>query len=56
MTWVRELIHIPERVHRGEFVLKLTEGVSHAEQTLQDYVVTPQLVQCFDNSLAACRT
>ncbi len=52
MTWVRELIHIPERVHQGDFVLKLTEGVSHAEQTLKDYVVTSQLVQCFDNALA----
>ncbi|MGH2396406.1 MAG: phage resistance protein, partial [bacterium] len=51
MTWIRELIHIPERVHQGDFVLKLTEGVSHAEQTLQDYVVTPQLVQCFDDAL-----
>ncbi|MGH8646327.1 MAG: hypothetical protein ACREX4_18450 [Gammaproteobacteria bacterium] len=55
MTWIRELIHIPERVHQGDFVLKLTEGVSHAEQTLQDYVVTPQLVQCFDNALGFIR-
>ncbi len=51
MTWLRELIPIPERVHQGDFVLKLTEGLSHAEQTLRDYVVTPQLVQCFDNAL-----
>jgi len=51
MTYIRELIAIPERVHQGDFVLKLSEGVSHAEQTLRDYVVTPQLVQCFDNAL-----
>jgi hypothetical protein len=51
MTYIRELIAIPERVHQGDFVLKLSEGVSHAEQTLKDYVVTPQLVQCFDNAL-----
>ena len=41
MTYIRELIAIPERVHQGDFVLKLSEGVSHAEQTLKDYVVTP---------------
>ena len=51
MTYIKELIAIPERVHQGDFVLKLSEGVSHAEQTLKDYVVTPQLVQCFDNAL-----
>jgi hypothetical protein len=32
-------------VHQGDFVLGLTEGVSHAEQTLRDYMVTSQLVQ-----------
>jgi hypothetical protein len=51
MTLMKDIITIPERVHQGDFVLKLTEGVSHAEQTLRDYVVTPQLVQCFDNAL-----
>jgi len=55
MTLMKEIISIPERVHQGDFVLKLTEGVSHAEQTLRDYVVTPQLVQCFDNALGFIR-
>jgi hypothetical protein len=41
---LKDLIHIPERVHQGDFVLKLSEGVTHADQTLRDYVVTPQLV------------
>jgi hypothetical protein len=36
---------MPERVHQDDFVLRLTDGVSHAEQTLRDYVVTSQLVQ-----------
>lgn len=51
MTFIRDLINIPERVHQGDFVLKLTEGVTHAEATLRDYVVTPQLVDSFDNAL-----
>jgi hypothetical protein len=54
-TLTRDIISIPERVHQGDFVLKLTEGLSHAEQTLRDYVVTPQLVQCFDNALGCIR-
>lgn len=52
MTLIRELIHIPERVHQGDFVLKLSEGVEHADETLSSYVVTPQLVSAFDNALA----
>lgn len=51
MTLIRELITIPERVHQGDFVLKLSEGVRAAEETLGNYVVTPQLAQAFDNAL-----
>ena len=31
MTLIRELIPIPERVHQGDFVLKLSDGVRAAE-------------------------
>ena len=48
---LKDLITIPERVHQGDFVLKLSEGVSHAEQTLRDYVVTPQLADAFNNAM-----
>lgn len=51
MPLLKDLITIPERVHQGDFVLKLSEGVSHAEQTLRDYVVTPQLADAFNNAL-----
>lgn len=51
MPLLKELIDIPERVHQGDFVLKLTEGIQHAEQTLRDYVVTPQLAASFDAAL-----
>lgn len=52
---LKDLIDIPERVHRGDFVLKLTEGLATAESrraTLASYVVTPQLQRCFDDALA----
>ncbi|GAT68505.1 bacteriophage resistance gene pglY [Planomonospora sphaerica] len=49
---LRDLIDIPERVHAGDFVLKLTEGVSHADRTIRDYVVTPQLAETFDEALS----
>lgn len=51
MTLLKDLIHIPERVHQGDFVLKLSDGVANADQTLRDYVVTPQLVDSFNNAL-----
>lgn len=52
MTLIRDLISIPERVHQGDFVLKLSDGVRAAEETLGTYVVTPQLAQAFDSALA----
>ena len=51
MTLLKELIDIPEQVHRGDFVLKLAEGLSHADATVDNYVVTPQLEKCFDEAL-----
>lgn len=51
MPLLKDLIHIPERVLQGDFVLQLTRGVSQPAQTLRDYVVTPQLVESFDNAL-----
>jgi hypothetical protein len=52
ITLIKDLIPIPERVHQGDFVLRLSEGVQHAEQTLRDYVVTPQLAAAFENALS----
>src|SRR6266498_2693849 len=52
-TFLRDLIEIPERVYKGDFVLRLGEGVSdeHAQQTVGEYVVTPELAKCFDDAL-----
>jgi hypothetical protein len=52
MTRISEIFQIPERVHQGDFVLKLTEGVDRAEETVRDYVVTPQLERSFDQALS----
>jgi hypothetical protein len=51
MTPIKDLISLPEHVHRGDFVLRLTEGIEKPAETLRDYVVTPQLVECFDDAL-----
>ena len=48
---LRELITIPERVHQGDFVLRLTEGVARRQATLDSYVITPQLRVAFDEAL-----
>src|SRR6266702_1062156 len=56
-TFLRDLIEIPERVYKGDFVLRLGEGVSdeHAQQTLGDYLVTPELAKCFEDALGLIR-
>ena len=55
MTLLRDLIDIPERVHRDDFVLRLSEGVDRPEETLRSYVVTPQLADAFDRALGLIR-
>ena len=50
MPLIKDLISLPDRVHRGDFVLRLAEGISaeRADETLRDYVVTQQLAGAFD--------
>ena len=56
MTLIKDLIDIPEHIQRGDFVLRLSEGVHRAEETLRDYVVTPELRTCFDDALSFIRS
>src|SRR5438132_2982618 len=56
MTTIGDIFDIPAQVHQGDFVLRLTEGVSRPAETLRTYVVTPQLVSCFDQALDLMRS
>ena len=56
MTSIADIFDIPERVHQGDFVLRLTEGVNRPDETLRNYVVTPQLVVCFDQALSLIKS
>ena len=53
---ISELLDLPERVRKGDFVLNLSKGVNEPQKTLERYVVTPQLVECFNDSLNMFKT
>jgi hypothetical protein len=55
MTLLKELIDIPEHIDKGQFVLRLTEGVMDPQATVGSYVPTPQLVRAFDDALSFIR-
>ena len=48
---VRELFDLPDQVRKGDFVVKLSEGIEHPHETASTYVVTPALVDAFDRAL-----
>ena len=52
MTLIKDLIEIPDHVEKGQFVLRLAEGVTRPEETLRDYVVTPELKACYETALS----
>ncbi|MCZ2341281.1 MAG: DUF6079 family protein [Bacteroidales bacterium] len=52
---ISELLDLPERVRKGDFVLNLSKGVTEPDKTLEQYVVTPQLAACFDDALGFMR-
>jgi len=50
-TSVRDLFDLPEQIRKGDFVLKLSEGIEDPRTTADTYVVTPKLAQAFDHAL-----
>jgi len=52
MTLIKELIDIPSRVQKGDFVLRLAEDIKRPEVVLDNYVVTPELAKCYDSALS----
>ncbi len=52
MTLLSDLIDIPEQVHKSDFVISLATAVGDPSRTVADYVVTPQLAECFDRALS----
>jgi hypothetical protein len=56
MPLLRDLIHLPEHVSKSDFVMRLSEGVTKAGNTVSDYVVTEQLAGCFDRALSMVKT
>ena len=56
MPLLRDLIHLPEHVTQGDFVMRLSEGVTKGSDTVADYVVTEQLAGCFDSALVLVKT
>ena len=51
MPHVRELFQVPETIGKLDYVLQLTSGIEHPEQTPGLYVVTPGLADAFDRAL-----
>jgi hypothetical protein len=56
MAYIKDLINIPDHVGRGDFVLRLSEGITDPEGTVRHYQVTPQLVECFDQALSLVKS
>jgi hypothetical protein len=55
MPKLREIFDLPEQVHQGDFVLRLTDGLNAPADTVRDYIATPQLVKCFDQALGVVK-
>lgn len=52
MTLIKDLIDIPDRVQKGDFVLRLAEDIQRPDVVLDNYVVTEELKTCFDSALS----
>ena len=50
-TRVRDLFQIPERIGKMDFTVTLADGIARAEETVQTYVLTPAIVQAYEQAL-----
>ncbi|QGJ70865.1 Bacteriophage resistance protein PglY [Planctomycetales bacterium 10988] len=53
---ISDILELPDKVRKGDFVLNLSKGVNEPGKTLEQYVVTPQLVASFDDALGFIRS
>ena len=52
MTLIHDLLALPAAVRKGDFVQDLTGGISHPERTVDDYAITPKILQTFEQALS----
>jgi len=50
-TYLSDLIHLPERVTKSDFVVRLSDSLEHGQEVLDTYVVTPALAKRFEEAL-----
>ncbi len=55
-TLLRDVITIPESVHKGDLVYQLAEATDNPALTIAKYVVTDQLRQAFHDAVALVRS
>lgn len=48
---LRDLMDLPEQVTASDYVVSLKDGVTDPDRTVDTYVVTEQLVECFDRAM-----
>ena len=53
---IKDLFDIPEHVRKTDFVVKLSEGVAHADETAATYVVTSAISDAIDDALGLVKT
>lgn len=54
-TYLRDVIHIPESVHSGDFKVELSGGFGKTAERVEQYVVTDQLRTAFAKALSIVR-
>ncbi len=55
-TLLRDVIDIPTVVHQGDLVFRLADAAAHADETVRNYVVTPQLETAFADAVGLVRS
>ena len=53
---LKDAIHIPDEVRQGDLVFKLSDASEHIRETVDQYVVTPQLEASFVEAVGLVRS
>jgi hypothetical protein len=56
MTQLRELLDLPERIHKSQFVVTLEKGVGNPESVAEHYAVTAEIHDAYDRALGLVKS
>jgi len=52
MTYIHDLLELPEAIRKGDYVQGLVDGIRHPDRTVANFAIPPRIVQTFEHAMS----